>query len=350
MKKKQFIKNYLKKKIILIINFFFMNLLSRKIFLFSIIDCLNSTSYSSNSRPYTNIMVDIENCYFERVNTANIQGGIIHISSQEMILIVKNSIFYKILSTGDGGAIYYNCQTTTSKVNILQICAKECCSNNNGQFIYSKVRNINNENYFDFISISFSSYLKSGINTILAHFGNQRIYNYNSSYNYNYQTTGFYSAFPNQLNSNFNNLINNRVVNSICIYLSGGANERLFYYNNFINNSSPEWLGLFNLDSYAHYNLNNCFFQNNLDRLFYIFQGTIYLSNCIINHVSTSISYGNLIQVSNNTITHSNSNFEKFSLKHFSTYLCITEENYNFIYTKENKQLIIFFSLMHLLI
>ena len=124
--------------------------------------------------------------------------------------------------------------------------------------------------------------------------------------------------------SRYCNFGNNRVAHSACIYITSGNNERLFHLISFFNNASKNF-GIFSLDNSANYNVRNCLFQNNFNYLFYVYSGFIYLENCIINHLLNSISYGNVNQITNNSILYSNTIFENIRNNYFSTIHCDTE-------------------------
>ena len=279
---------------------FFQNIY--KIYL---IHCYNSTNLLNNERLYNNNINYLINCIFCRTTTFNSNGGIILITSSNFNLLIELCLFHTISCTNQGGSIYFY---TNSNISIIKTCSYLSTAQS-GQFsyIFSTL----------FYQISLLSITKSSINgnePLYANLGNHSFNYYNSSNNKAIYHSGILIINPIFHISKFSTFINNQVTNYVCIYLDNGINFNYYYFSNIINNNSPS-VGVVYLTNSAKYEFNNCIFNLNQDKLFYIGSLSLILKNSKINHLLSQISYGSINTENNNTFQESN--FQELFISNF---------------------------------
>ena len=203
------------------------------------LDCNNSNILNNNERIFTNILINIFNCYFSRSNIFNGNGGIISILDINTNLTINYSTFYLCKCTSNGGAIFFQSYTFYSNCFILFVCSNECSCGSvaNGEFSMLRINNsINNEIVINYLSITKSGNKINSHHPFLLSYGNQSVLNTNSSLN----DCGYYSGFTIQYSlsfiGKFNTISNNKVNNYICLSFYSALNNNLIFFNNIINN------------------------------------------------------------------------------------------------------------------
>ena len=230
--------------------------------------------------------------------------------------------FINCSCSNNGGAIYFYC---SSNFFIKNSCGNNCYSSTNhvwAQFGYFRTGdNINYNLIFEQLSISKCPNHGIGYGSLYLYSGNQSINSLNCSKNYILHTSGFISNYCNRLNCQFSTFFNNTATLAICLDYRFGSNDRISKYLNIILNNSPSHWGVI-YSEYSIISLLNCIFQQNQNILFSNDQGTIKIENCLINHISNSLSNG-ILQLINST--NSNIFYQTLNLQHFITYFCDSE-------------------------
>ena len=257
-------------------------------------NCIDSSKLTSSFRAYTNVSdLLIENCYFTRFSCFNQNGGIIYCEDKEAFLILKEVDFYICYTTGFGGAIYFDNQISGSGSNLNKVCADLCFSTTNTyaeQFgFFSPNNSTNSPNKFTQISISRCSNFSRGYCSILISLGNISINYLNSSNNYNLMTSGFHIYEHNNFQAIFCSIVKNVVTNRRLIQLDGGFNNTI-KYSNFLNNTGSFDFGIISIIKLCSYLIENSYFLNNKDCLFYSTIGELFILNCFIDHKDLLLS------------------------------------------------------------
>ena len=251
----------------------FISILKNNIYLFLFKNCFNCKNFP-NDQNLSNFTINnilIKECFFQRSNIFNGNGGILNIYNfdEKINIIIDSSTFYQCISNKDGGAIYiiYKKGNTTLK----KICSYESCSKKNHFGIIHSDYSNNNKIILESSSIINSKNLafKNSISTISLEYSNELINFFNSSKNF----VEFFSSLT-IFNSNFfqiiySNFQSNYAIDNTCIlmdYTSFFPNIN-YIFCNFILNISP-FKGLINILQ-GNIIFNNCYFFKNSEYLFF---------------------------------------------------------------------------------
>ena len=270
-------------------------------------------------------------CSFLTIGYIQGNGGVLYALNIKMNISIYNSNFYQCYANGNGGAIYFNCNSL-SYFDFKQICSSICLitSSKTGFFINLISTNLDNL-LFNYSTINKcapnSTYLNIEQSMVFI-IGNMNLNYCNSSNNYAKRESTMAFIISNGI-FNFNNFFNNSAA-----FISISFNGILNYLNNsnIIQCNSPNNYGILHSGSGnpSDNTINNCIFYNNQNTLFYRLGGTLRVYNCYINH-SYNI-YGGSIITSNNYLILT------------SSYLILTFQCLNKIYsTQKNLNLMIFF-------
>ena len=296
-------------------------------------NCLDSTNLLSTERLYSNLNINLFNCFFVRTTiylgaggayqypTSN-YGGVIYCWESNFEMNLKHCVFYNISCGMSGGAIFFYCLSSPlSQININFTCAFECkCVNNqNGCFGYLAIKEKSMN--LSFISISQCSKDGIGRTPLFIYQGYMNLNSINSSNNKCQADSGICIYYPKKLELNFSTFSNNIVhSDNSCIYLLGGSNSNEFNYINIIKNNSPFGKSIVYLTSNTNININNSVFYNNQNMLLFGENGcSINLYNCIIQHLA---QLGNGNYISNNLFFTNNITINTLQLFHFGTHNC----------------------------
>jgi len=233
----------------------------------------------SVGRSYKDENVDIGNCFFQRINLFNGDGGVIYASKSIYSMRISYTSFHDCSSSSNGGAICYN--ATSSELN--KICAKNCSSKVSNHFAYLGSNQINNVCYLSMTACSKTAIGHSSINVIN---GNQSINNNNMSLNIMKYVSGIYFGDTPFTEARFCTVYKNSVSEHVCIYYINA--HGIFSFSNIIQNNSPKALGVVRLYS-GTLTMDQCIFSNNQNILFYV-QTKITISNSFIYHSGTLTS------------------------------------------------------------
>ena len=275
---------------------------------------ISNCNYINNSRYKINQEIDLNNCFFSVIQNEG-NGGVILIENSALNMIIKDSFFYQCISSGSGGAIYFN-NGYNSQLN--RVCGLKCKSGFELSCQFSLLLTSNNLNYLnqlEFCSISKCFNNSLGSTTIFLSGGKQNVTNINISYNKNTHYSGIFYAHSIDMFSKFCTFSNNSVTQYRCFTFHYGTGNMT--KSNIINNYIP-------IDSVVFINsgtyfLIECILTNNLITLLHAHCGSLTLIDCIINHEFSKI--GNAI------LSPYNSNFSStLKIIHFNTKYLLYEE------------------------
>ena len=273
--------------------------------------CIDTKSYAIAERAYTNILVDVSNCVFERSYThkgssydVNVVtgscGGIAFVRNVDLKMKITSCLFFRCSAAYRGGAVYYECPTTNSECQMKNTCASECYAGNSyeGQFGFFLTRNtVNNLNKFEMVSINKVSN-PNGYHSLVIYYGLQTLKHYNSSLNKCYVS----GCTITDSNSNFEGVYctfsHNTITYSTCIRLSGVSGD-LSYINVVHNNCPSSDSGVVYVSNNGNYVMRNSIFSDNENKLFFIVSGSsLSLIDCFVSHTGVTIQ-GNILTSNN---------------------------------------------------
>ena len=277
----------------------------------------------STLRIFTNININIQYSFFYRINlfngngdgTSNL-GGCIYISEVQCNLSIEDSVFYNSSSVGNGGAIYFS--STYSQSQLKRICGIKCLSNYY-QFGFIKTNN-NYINQIEFISLSQCSYEYSqGYYTFQLNYGIQIISNVNSSNHLMKGHSGLSLADSNSINALYFNYFNCTVSEGPGACLWRGSQTRNLSYGNIIKLIQYKYGVIYIVNGV--FSLNHIYFSNNNFNLISNFQSTITLSNCQINHISSSLGTFS----STSCLITTNYDINTLKIQIYNTFVCFAD-------------------------
>ena len=212
--------------------------------------CLNINDRINNS-PIGIVL--ISNCFFQRNIIFNGNGGSIYFLDKIINLNISNSIFYKSICDGYGGAIYFSCQNT-GNCNLSKICGIEC---NSSHSLFSHIIT-KMENVYKDISVSNCKQNDICLYILFIQNGKQLIELINTSKNSVYQV-GIRFSFSLNVYLKFCNFYNNSTPGFMWICFEGGSGY--CENSNFINNfQGTTTYGNFYIEDGGIFNINNFIF------------------------------------------------------------------------------------------
>ena len=292
--------------------------------------CINCTFHSKIIRSYTNIsnLINLYNCFFTRFfiyegfnnNSFSYNsncGSILYCFNILSILNINECIFFRCISTGEGGAIFFYCQIDNSAIYLNKICANECYCNISSQFGLFRIQNnILFNNFLNLISITKCGISEIGITSLRITYGNQSLNYLNSTNNYCRTVSSLFIDTPNKFIGKYCLIKNNKSFQST-IYLHIWKEElniiRKLLYFNVIQNYSPN-LGVVITAGYGSYNISHSNFILNQNILFFIQNISIlFLDNSFVDN---NLYNGTLI--TNNLLN----NLINLNMNYFTTIYC----------------------------
>ena len=297
-------------------------------------ECKDAAILEENKRIYSYIFVDLLNCIFHRINTFNQgSGGIVFIQQFGGEFGVNECTFLNCSCSGDGGAIYFNCESGNPQTNIKKVCSNGCfCGNSNnwGGFAYLSSRDSKNcLTFISYLSINKNPTNGKDFSHLFTNLGNQSLLSSNFSYNKCYMFSVLYSQKQRNFLSIYNTFFNNSAINSVCIKIQDGSGSLLFSYSNIVGNDSP--LGDAVVFVSGDYIINYCIFTQNRNQLFYSKAGNVFsLEDCIIDHISNSLLTGYVFTTKNNSFFSSFSQIYTNIIENFDTFYCAAENPKDF--------------------
>jgi len=252
-------------------------------------------------RSYFDQSISISHCSFSRSLSYSGNGGVIYVSGGSFCLSVSHLMFYNCVCSSQGGAIYFD----STNSSLRMICAFRC-SSYNSRFSFLKA---SLENQVEYISVSNCSHDPSGFYPIYLSLGIQRVDYTNSSMNSARYYSGIGINSPAAFTSSHCTFSNNKASDGICVYFehnSGSMSSANIVHNNCPSSSH----GVVHV--FGAYIMSYCIFQGNQNLLFYIYSGSLSISNSFIDHsgfTSTGV---------NNSLT----NTKTYQLQYFSSHYC----------------------------
>ena len=282
----------------------------------------DSFQLSSKQRPFTNFSdsILINFCVFLRSHTFQGSGSILFIQKNSFQLNLINSYFYNCSTNkGDGGAIYFEGYSSSSKSKMKNICASYCLTSKTNLYQFGLVFIQENINTIEFISINRCSFnLNSGKYPLKLENGRQEVKNLNSSFNQVQSESGFGNSHSLMFVFEFSTFHKNNCLNGNCISLEVNQNN-IIKNLNIIENNSPNNGAVLLFKLNGDKLIENVIFQNNLDKLLFIQEGLLTLLRCGIKFNTETLSYYGSIKFENSQINL----IQTIEISHFSTYFCI---------------------------
>lgn len=260
----------------------------------------------SSGRSYTNTDINVADCFFVRSKQNSGSGGVFYVSGGSYNMNVSYSMFFGCTSSDIGGAIYF----VSSRSDLRMICASKCFASSSKHFgwIFATV-----VNYVELFSITSCSDSFSSYRPIEIESGDMTVSKLNCSLNKAIEVSGVVIDTPKTFTCSFCTFSNNKASKSICICLF--RNSGIFKFVNIIGNNSPTGSGVIYVSNSGSYQMSFCIFYLNQNALFYIFSGSLQISNSMISHVGfTTIT-------NNNTLRSGETYFIEF----YGSYYCATD-------------------------
>ena len=248
------------------------------------------------------------NNFFEKFN----QGTILFDTSNNIKMVIEESIFQYCSNSNFGGAITFNCHGESSSV-LNKVCGFQCFSthSNGGQFSYFKTNNIQ---YYILTSIFNCSNIINGYFGMMTTNGNILLNNHNCSNNRlndwaSIRSYNFYSC-----SYLFSTFCNNFASNIIIGFHYGNSNSN-FSNSNIINNSANNYATVY--AGGASSKIFDCIFYDNQNYLFCVITyGFISINNCYILHQNIYFLSGHDVSIFfTNTISSFTNSFNLFHIK-----------------------------------
>jgi len=254
----------------------------------------------AQGRSYVDININISNCFFSRSSLYSGNGGVIYVSGGTYSMNINYSMFYKCISSPEGGAIFFSAPFSYLRM----ICANRCSvSSQSNPFIYYHFAYIraSQVNQVEYLSVSNCSQTTSGYYSIYLESGNQMVDNINSSMNNANQVSGIQIESPSFFTSSHCTFSNNKA-NYMCIRIKSDSETILMSYANIVHNNSPS-NGVVFINGGSP-KMNYCIFKNNQNILFCVWSGTLEVSHCFIYHSSSFSSSTTVSTERNNSFTY----------------------------------------------
>jgi len=261
-------------------------------------------------RSYSQMDIDISDCFFSRYSLYNGDGGVIYVYGGSYSMNINYSMFYNCVCSSQGGAIYF--YSTNSSLRM--ICANRC-SASWYHFAYLSASQVNQVEY---LSVSKCSHTTSGYYPIYLYTGYQRVDNTNSSMNNAYMGSGIGIWSPSTFTSSHCTFSNNKVSDSVCIFIWSDPGTISMSYANIVHNNSPKD-GIVSVFKGGPIKMMYCIFQNNQNYLFYLETGSLEVSHSFIDHSSSSFSSENAVSTLNN---NSLTNRITYQIQFFNSHHC----------------------------
>ena len=259
--------------------------------------CINESLPQGRSYEKTNI--DISDCYFYRFLEFENHGGVIFVNGGTYTMKISTTTFYNSSSVLDGGAIFFYSPSSFLKM----ICAHRCnAPGKHFAYLWSS-----QENWVEYLSMSYCSYMDNGIVPLYLYAGNQILDNSNSSMNRGGQISGLGVYYPTSFRSYHCTISNNNVTGEICIYFS--SNKGSMSFANIVHNYSPSSgvLKTYKETPTIEYSV----FSMNNGILFCVSTGFLNVFHSFIQHNYT-LSISNSITTSNSTFSEKPTYFEQY--------------------------------------
>jgi len=217
--------------------------------------CINENS--ANTRSYTQISISVSDCFFVRSLQYSGSGSVIYVNGGTLSMFISSTTFYSCSCSSYGGAIFF----ISSNSDIKKICAHRCSASSYNHFAYLQG---SQDNFVEFLSISYCSPSLSGYTSVCLSGGNQKVFNTNSSMNNANQVSGILNSNLLTHISSFCVFSNDISSNSKCIFYENDPGT--ISYTNFVHNTSPS-LGVIHVSGGSP-KMEYCVFNSNQDILF----------------------------------------------------------------------------------
>jgi len=269
----------------------------------------------SQGRSYENSFVNISSCFFLRFSEFSGDGGVVYVSINYFSMYINSSMFYNCICSGHGGAIFY----ISSDSYFGMICANRCSSFSNHHFV---VLSASHGNQIEYLSVCYCSKSPSGFYPIWLESGYQIFNNNNCSLNNAQRGSVIGIDSPSMFSSLYCTFSNNIASEERCIYIFSESGSISFLSSNFVHNNSPSRNGVIFVQGDGYKKMMNCIFHNNHNYLFCIWQGSLEVSNCFIDHSLYSLSTLTIVSTETN---NSFSFIMTFQIPFFNSFHCYAD-------------------------
>jgi len=167
----------------------------------------------------------------------------------------------------------------------------------------------------EYLSVSNSSFSRSGQFSIDIELGNQRVDKINSSMNNARQVSGIFVYSPSEFTCSYCTFSDNKVSQSMCLFLYISSGIIRISFSNIINNNSQSEYGIVCGEGKGTRIMSYCIFHNNENHLFYNDGGFLRIIHSFINHSPSSLT---IRSGTNNSINMTNT----YQIQFFSSLHC----------------------------
>jgi len=265
----------------------------------------------TQGRSYSQMNINISNCFFSRSLDMSGDGGVIDVSGGSYSMNVNESMFYNCVCSQYGGAIRYSSYCS----NLRMVCANRCHSNGSYHFAYLATSQANT---IDYLTVLNCSYTASGSYSICLHSSIQRVDNTNSSMNKANLGSLIFISSPTSFTSTHCSFSHSKANERRCIYFYSDSGTILMVYSNIVHNLSPTQ-GVVYVQGNGQRNLKNCVFQNNSIYLFCVYSGSLEVSHSFIDHSSPLLSISTAVLTGNN---NSFVNIMTYQIQFYGSHYC----------------------------
>jgi len=261
-------------------------------------------------RSYEDKNISISLCFFSRSLSYSGHGSVIYVNGGSYSMNINYSMFYNCVCSDRGGSIYY----ISPNSFLRMICANRCSCGTYGHFALLQASQMNQVEY---LSVSNCSHSQSGYYPIYLYIGEQRSDNTNSSMNNAFQCSGIHISSAYSFTSSHCTFSNNKVSDSICIYLFYSIGTISMLYANIVHNNSP-YSGVVYVYGEGSSKMMNCIFHYNQNTLFHVRSGSLEVSHSFIDHSGSFSTFTAVLTSTNNSFT----NRITYQLQFFKSYYC----------------------------
>ena len=263
-------------------------------------------------RSYSNIGIDISDCFFSRSQQYSGYGSVIYVKIETLSMDILFSVFFNCSCSEKGGVIWFFASNSCLKM----ICANKCSASS---YHFANLCS-SNKNQVEYLSMSNCSHSTSGSYSFNLESGKQSVDNTNISMNNAYQVSGIWVYNPSSFTSSHCTFSNNEVFKRICVRFYSTSGSVSMSFANIVHNNSPGD-GVVYVHGTDTKNLMYCIFHNNSNYLFYISSGYLRVSHSFIDHSSSFSLTATVFTKSNNSFQF----MQTYQIQFFSSFYCNTD-------------------------
>ena len=264
----------------------------------------------NQGRSYSQMIINISNCFFSRSLTFSGHGGVIYVNGGSYTMKTNYTMFYNCASFGHGGAIYFHSYDSC----LVMICANRCSAS----FYHFAYLVASQMNHVEHLSVSNCSNNPFAYYSITLASGNQIVDNMNSSMNNAIYGSGIRQDLSITFASSHSTFSNNKVSDSICICFYSASRTVSMSYANIVHNNSPSENGVVYVNGGGSPKMMYCIFQNNQNYLFCVESGSIEISHSFIEHSSSFSTSVSISTLTNNSFMKT----QTYRIEYLGSHVC----------------------------